>query len=156
MEQTQESTSEAKSESGGGVLLIGQSSVVQGQFVQGDGQVLVVVGGHGIDRREDDRPGFLVSRERFASRLLPVGDGVADRNISHRLDTGDDVAHRSGLESWCLNPLELQQTHFLHDVFLVGVHEADPLSWMHSPFLDSAEHHGPAIGIVLGVEDEGL
>jgi hypothetical protein len=137
-------------------LLIGQRGVVQRQLVERLGQVLVVVGGHRIDGGEDHRLGFLVAGQRLRSRPLGGGDGVADGDVPHRLDAGDDIAHGTGGELTGLDLLELEHTHLLDLVFLLRVHQADGLAGLQGPLLDPAEHDHAAVGVVLGVEDQGL
>jgi hypothetical protein len=67
MEQPEKAAAKAETEGGGRVLLEGQRGVVELELVERLDELRVLLGGHGVDGREDDRLGFFVARQGLGS-----------------------------------------------------------------------------------------
>ncbi len=154
MQQAEESAAEPEAQGRGAVFLIRQRGVVDGQLVQGLREFAVLVRIDRIDRGKDDLLRLLVAGDRFGRRAVEVGDRIADFDLPHALDSGDDVAHLAGAE--LLLGIELQpiDPHFLHRVIPARVHEMDGVAGFHRAIHDAALEDHPAIAIELRVEDE--
>ena len=96
MQQPQKAAAEAKAQGRGGLRLIDQRGVVQHQLLQGDAQVLEVLGIHRVDPGKDHWLHLAVAGQRLGSGFLGVGHSVAHFYVAHVLGAADQVAHFTG------------------------------------------------------------
>ena len=97
VQQAEKSAAETEAESDRGVLLEGEGGVVELQFFEGGGQVLVFVGVDRIDRGEHHLLHLLEAGQRpWRQGLSLQGDGVARSGVPDGLDAGEDIADLAG------------------------------------------------------------
>ena len=85
-----------------------------------------------------------------------MGQGVADTHVADRLDAGDHVTHRTGIEAVALFAAQPVQARFMHLVLAPGVHEAHAIAGLQAPVHHPHVEHYPTVGVVAGVEHERL
>ena len=156
VQQAQEAAAEAEAQGQGALRLIGEGSVVELKLLQRGPQLLELGGVHRIEAGEDHRLHFLEARNRLATRVLHMGDGVAHLHFHGGLDAGDDIPHVSGLHLAGGVQLEFQVAHLLGLVLVAGREELHLVS-----AFEAAVHHlevsddAPEL-VEDGVEDESL
>ena len=89
--------------------------------------------------------------------MLRQGDGVAHADVRDVLDGGGDVAHLPGVQAL---PGAVAQgqvgPHLGHVELPAHGHHADAVPHLHAARLHAHRGDGPAIVVVVGIEDQGL
>ncbi len=93
MKEAEKTATEALTQGSRGILLINKGRIIQFIFFQADRQILIVIGGNGVNGREDDRFEFLESGKRLLAGALIEGDGISDVDIRNRFYPCDDITH---------------------------------------------------------------
>ncbi|VTR65980.1 hypothetical protein DESC_40011 [Desulfosarcina cetonica] len=156
VQQAQKTAAEPESQGGAAVLFIDQGGVVELELFHGHDQILIVVGGHRVDRGKNHRLGFLETRQRLGTGALMQGDRIAAAGVADRLDAGDHVAHLAGTQRLLGDAHDLEHADLFYLVGSVVGHEADPVPGADGALLDAEVHHGAAEGIVMGIENQRL
>ena len=154
VKESKEPASKAEAERRRTVFFVGQCRVVDRQFFQGLGQVLVLVGTHRIDRRKDNLPGRLIAGNRFRRLAIQQRDRVADLNVLNTLDAGDDIPDLAGAELCSWIELELVVAHLVDFVVVARVHEMDRIAGLQRPFHHPTLQNHSSILVEVGVEDQ--
>ena len=156
VEQAEKTAAKAEAQRGRGVLLVDERGVVEGELLHCDAQVPVLPARHRVDGGEHHRARGLVARQGSVRGFAGVGQGIADADVTDRLDAGDHVADRACVESAGFLAAQAVQTHFVHLVLASGVHEAHAVAACQAPVHHAHVEHHPAVGIVAGVEHQRL
>ena len=154
MQEAQEAAAKAEAQGLGGLGLVAERGVVQGQAVERVAEVLVAVGVEREQAAEDHRLHLAVAGQRLGRRLPPAGQRVADSEPGDVLDPGDHVAHLPRAHSLRRSHLRHEEADLVDLGLGPGLHGRDPLALaegaVHEP--DVRDHS--AIGVELGVEDQ--
>ena len=155
VQEAQEAAAKAEAQGLGGLGLVAERRVVQGQAVERVTKVLVAVGVEREQAAEDHRLHLAVAGQRLGRRLPPAGQRVADSEPGDVLDPGDHVAHLARALIPCAGRICGTKNPMLVDLGLgPGLHARDPLALAEGAVHDPDVRDHPAIGVELGVEDQ--
>ena len=154
VEQPEEPAAEAEAQSGRAVLLVDEGRVVELQLLERLRQVLVVVGGHRIDRREHDGLRLAIAGNRLRGGPLGLRERVADGQAREALHAREHVAHLPRRQLGHRHPLEALAADFFYLVLGIRVHQPHPSSGFQPAVEEPHQQHRAAIGVVLGVEEQ--
>ncbi len=153
VQQAEEAAAEAEAQRDGVLRLVEERGVIELQLAQRVAQCLVVMRLHRKKAGEDHGlDGFKAGKRRGRARR--VDDGVADARVGHALDIGDDEANVAGGQLFQDHRFGRERAEALHlKDFVVG-NKANLLMRTQTAVHDAHQHHGAAIGVEPGVEDQ--
>ena len=156
MEQAEETAAEAEAQGQGGLGLEDEGRIVELELLQRRAQILVFVGLHRIDSREEHWLDLLEAGNGLGAGPVHMGDGIADLHLYGRLDTGDDIAHIAGSHLVCGTHPQPEIADLIGLVFLARIEELYlvALAYHSVDHLEIGDHS--AEGIEYRVENQGL
>ena len=156
VQQAEETAAEAESERQRALGLESQRGVVEPQLFERRAQVLVLVGLHRVDAREDHRLHVLEARDGLRRRIGHRRDGVADLHVGRGLDARADVAHVARGDALARMHLELQHAHLVGVVLAAGVEELHVVALAQRAVEHAVVGDDAAEGVEHRVEDQRL
>ena len=156
MQHAEETTAEAETQRIGGLGLIEQGGVVQGQFRQGFTKILVLV------RRDGEYPGVnlgldgLKTGQRRHLRPPGVHQRIPHRRALDILDARDHVTHFAAVQAIALDPLGGKNPHAVHLMLFTGGLGDQTIATMEHALLDAHQGHHAEIIIEPTVDDQRL
>ena len=154
VQQAQEAAAKAEPEGLGGLGLPAQRGVVEGQLLERVAQVRV---GVGVDREqaaEDHRLDLAIAGQRLGGGIGPRGQGVADAQLGHVLDAGDQVADLAGVQRLGRDHLGGEEADVVDLGLQIGLHGVDRLALGEDPVDHADVGDDAAVLVELGVEDQ--
>ena len=156
MEQAQETATKTEPQRGGRFRLEEERGVVETQFVERVAQLRVLVTFHWVQPREHHRLHFLEACERLGRWPGRLGNRIADLRIAHALDSGDHKPHFPDAQRVDHDRFWRENADLLHVVVSALRHQTNLRLRPHLAVDNPDEDDDAAIGIVPGIEDEGL
>ena len=156
MQQPEESAAEPESERQRAFRLERERSVVELQFFERRAQVLVLVGLHWVDAREDHRLHVLESGDGLFGGVGHRGDRVADLHVRRGLDPRADIPHVPGPDLLPGLHLEFQHAYFVGVVLAARVEKLHVVALAQRAVEDAEIGDDPAEGVEHRVEDQRL
>ena len=156
VQQPEESAAEPESERQRAFRLERERSVVELQFFERRAQVLVLVGLHRVDAREDHRLHVLESGDGLFGGVGHRGDRVADLHVRRGLDPRADIPHVSGPDLLSGLHLEFQHAYFVGVVLAARVEKLHVVALAQRAVEDAEIGDDSAEGVEHRVEDQRL
>ena len=128
VQQPEEAAAEPESERLRRLGLVGQRCIVERQLLQRVAQVRVLVRVDRVEAAEHHRPRLLVPGQRLGRGPGLGRQRVADAQLGHVLDAGDDVADLAGLERLGLDHVGRPEADVVDVRVRAGLHGADRLA----------------------------
>ena len=156
VQQPEESAAESESQRQRAFGLERQRGVVELQFFERRAQVLVLVGLHRVDARENHRFHVLEARDGLFGGVGHRGDRVADLHVLRGLDARADIPHVSGLDLLPGLHFEFQHAYLVGVVFAARVEELHVVAFAERAVEDAEIGDDAAEGVEHRVEDQRL
>ncbi len=156
VQQPQESAAKSEPERGGHLGLEMQRRVVELELLQGVAELLVVVGAHREQARENPRLHLLETRQRLLGRIGLQRDGVAHRRAVDLLDPGDDEAHLAGVQRLARHRFRREAAELVDHVAAAGRHHPDLGARVQRTIHDAHQRHDAHVIVEPGIDDERL
>ena len=132
----------------------GQGSIVEFQFLKGAGQIFVLVGGDGVERRKHDLLHFLEPGQRGRAWAVLVGDGVARAGIGDGLNAGNDVTDLARGQLRLRFTTQAKDAQFLDAIFCPIGHKYDLVTGLDRSIDDPNRDNCTAVRIIISVKDK--
>ena len=143
-------------EDGRRIARIDERGIVEFEAFHGVAQFGEIVGAEGVDRAEDDGFDVFESGEHFGGAAFFEGNRIADAGFGDDFHARDNVADFAGVELLARDLFELHFAEFFDFIRCAGRHHADAVAGFDFAVEEAHVDDDTAIGIVEGVEDEGL
>ena len=156
MQEAQESTSEAKSQSHGTLGLEGEAGIIQLQLLQTGTQILKVLCLYGIHSGKDHGLHFLKSCDSLMTGVGHGGDGIAHLDLGGSLDATHDVSHVAAMEYLLGHHIHLQHTYLIGLILTPSIDKLHIVAAMDTSVYNLEICNDTSEGIEYRVKDECL
>ena len=131
-----------------------ERGVVELELLEGDAQLLVLVGRDGVEPREDHRAHLAEAGQRLGRRRGAQRDRVAGLHLARVLDGADEVPDLPGRERGDGLHLRREDADLLDLRLEAGPHELHPVAGLDRAVHDAHVGDDAAVGVEERVEDD--
>ena len=157
MQKTQEAAAKAEAQRHAGLGLELEGGVVELELLQGIPEVRVPGGVRRVDAAVDHGLRLLVAGQGLVAGPVGGGDGIADPGIADLLDGSRHITDLAGGQFFAGDEAAGAEVADLHDLeHGARGHHLDPGPLLHGAVHHAAEYDDTAVGVIEGVENEGL
>ena len=156
VQHAEEAAAEAVAERERGLRLEVEGGVVQAELLERVAEPFVVGVLDGVESREDHGLGVAIARAWGGGRASRVGDGLAHLRVGDALDGRGQEADLPRFELVHGPHVGREHAHLLDFIDLAVGHEQRAHPGAHAPVDQADVHDHTLVGVVEGVEHEGL
>ena len=132
-----------------------EGRIVELEFERASRTCFKIGGVDGVDAGKDDGRDQFEAGKRSGGGKFVERDGVADLHVGGVFDVGDEIAHFAGTENFGRFFIRGEYAHFVHLESFLCCHEANERFFADFAAYDPDIDQDAAVGVVMGIEDEG-